>query len=63
MGNRLFKAVRVFRGLTQCELARTIGRSQPWLSQVESGKRLPQPEEARKLAEILKITEADIRGW
>jgi|WetSurMetagenome_2_1015567.scaffolds.fasta_scaffold1106696_2 DNA-binding XRE family transcriptional regulator len=54
---RRLKSIRVLYGLKQSELAAHIGRSQTRLSFVESGKLLPQPEEARKIAEILKAYE------
>ena len=53
------KAFRILYGLKQEELARIVGRSQPWLSLVEGGKLLPQEDEAEKIAKALKIdTEA-----
>ena len=52
------KAFRILYGLKQEELARIVGRSQPWISLVEGGKLLPQREEAKKIARALKVDPA-----
>ena len=57
MQNKVLKCMRVLRGYRQRELAKQVGRSQPWLSLVEQAKLEPQHEEARKLAKILQIDE------
>ncbi len=49
------KAVRILHGLKQKELARKVGRSQPWMSRVENGELLPQRKEVEKMAKELKI--------
>ncbi len=52
------RAFRVLYGLNQEELARIVGRSQAWVSRVERGQLLPQREQAKKLAKVLKVDPA-----
>ena len=52
------RAFRVLYGLNQEELARIVGRSQAWVSRVERGQLLPQKEQARKIAKVLKTDPA-----
>ncbi len=52
------RAFRVLYGLNQEELARIVGRSQAWVSRVERGQLLPQEEQARKIAKVLKTDPA-----
>ena len=54
------KITRVIHGLKQEDLAQQIGRSQSWLSRVESGKLLPQRAEAEKIAEALSHNLSDL---
>ena len=56
----ILKAIRVLHGFSQEELAQRVDRSQAWLSKVETGKLLPQREEAEKMAEALKHDLADL---
>jgi transcriptional regulator with XRE-family HTH domain len=51
---RKLKAARVLYGFKQSELAKAVGRSQAWLSLVESGKIIPQNTEYCKLEHILQ---------
>ena len=49
------KIHRVIAGLSQYEVARAIGRSQPWLSLVERGFVIPNKPERRRLCKILGV--------
>lgn len=55
----LMKAKRELLGLKQRDLAALVGRSRTWLSAVERGVLLPQPEEQRKLERILDGPDGD----
>lgn len=46
---------RRLSGLSQWELARRVGRTQPWISQIEAGHITPTYKDAKKLARVLKI--------
>lgn len=50
------KAARVLNGLTQEDLAVAIGKQQPWVSLVESGRMLPTKSEAADIAKVLQVT-------
>ena len=50
---RRLKSMRVLHGLKQSELAKAISRSQAWVSLVETGKLIPQPEQLRQIRKIL----------
>ena len=55
--------VRVFRehrGLTQAELADTVGISVPYLSQIEARRRRPSTAVLRRLATRLGVTIDDL---
>ncbi len=54
---RLLKALRVLRGMKQDDLAAAVGRSQTWVSFVETGRILPAPEQTRKIAQALDLDE------
>ncbi len=49
------RAVRVLEGFNQETLGKQVGKSQSWVSRVESGKLLPEREEAERIAEVLRI--------
>jgi transcriptional regulator with XRE-family HTH domain len=49
---RLFRALR---GLSQAEVAHSIGRSQAWLSQIERGYLEPSSSDLDKLALALRV--------
>ncbi len=46
--------------LTQNELARRIGRSSGYLSQLINGERCPSPETRRRLMEALGVSDFDV---
>ena len=48
-------AARVYRGLTQHELAEEIGKSQSWLSLVESGLLDPDRSIAKEIGAALRV--------
>ena len=53
--NYPMKAARVLNGLTQEDLAEAIGKQQPWMSLVESGRMLPTKSEAADIAKVLRV--------
>lgn len=55
-------AVRKWRGITQVELANTVGISQGALSDIEGGRREPSAELAEKLAMALDVPTPWIAG-
>ncbi len=58
-GERL-RRLREARGLSQRALARLVGKSSPWITQLETGQRwrgkLPPHDDLRDLAEVLGVT-------
>jgi transcriptional regulator with XRE-family HTH domain len=55
------KRLRKAKGLTQQEVAENIGMSQPaQVSQWESGRRAPNPENLRRLAAFFSVAVADL---
>ena len=46
--------------LTQNELARRIGRSSGYLSQLINGERCPSPETRRRLMQVLGVSDFDV---
>lgn len=57
-GVSLLKALRRWRGLPQTALAKTLGVGQGFMSDLESGRRRPSGELAKKLAHALSVPEA-----
>ena len=51
---------RKHRGLTQTALAANVGRSQPYLAQIETGKRVGDVVLYAKLAAALRLTIEDL---
>ena len=54
-GNRLIKALRKWRGMTQMQLAFKTGLAQGYLSDLESGRRTGTDETLKLIAEKLEI--------
>lgn len=55
--------LRKASGLTLVELAKKTGLSQPYLSQIENGKRgIPDPEIIKKIADCLTADYFDLMG-
>ncbi len=52
---RALRAARVLSGFTQEDLAEAIGKQQPWVSLVESGRMLPTKSEAAEIAKVLQV--------
>lgn len=50
------------RGLSQAALATEIGCKQPYLAQLEQGRRKGTRDTFRRLAEVLRITLDDLEG-
>lgn len=59
-GENRVKVWREHRGLTQQALADKAGLSKPYVSQIESSKRLPSAKAYRSLADALGIEVADL---
>ena len=62
----LGEAIRYFRNeldLSLRELAKKIGISAPFLSDIESGKRCPSEETLRGLAKALKVRVEELRQY
>lgn len=54
--NRNLKSARALKGLTQADLAKRIGRSQSWLSQVEQGTSQPSEVDQALICRALRVT-------
>ena len=61
--NMNIKNFRVFRGITQQELAYRLGKSKNVISNWERGDNSPNPDEIEKLCSILNVTPNQIFGW
>lgn len=60
-GASLVKAIRLWRGVSQAELAALAGLSQGFLSDLENRRRKRTPEVGRKLAQALNIPDDWLR--
>jgi transcriptional regulator with XRE-family HTH domain len=58
-GMRL-RGVRLRAGATQQDLARAVGSAASCISQYEAGKRMPDLEAARRMADALGVTVDDL---
>ncbi|MFZ9502193.1 MAG: helix-turn-helix domain-containing protein [Beijerinckiaceae bacterium] len=54
-GDRLLKALRKWRGVTQTELAEKTGLAQGYLSDLESGRRTGAPATLKLIAQALDV--------
>ena len=61
--NMNIRNFRQFRGITQQEMARRLGKSKNVISNWERGDNSPNPDEIVKLCEILEVTPNQIFGW
>jgi DNA-binding XRE family transcriptional regulator len=59
-GENPIKVWREYRGLNQQQLAEMVGISTPYLSQIETGKRMGTAEVLLTIARALKVTIDDI---
>ncbi len=59
-GESPVRAWREQRGLTMAALAERAGIAQPYLSQIETGKRDGTAQTMKKLAEALNVTVDDL---
>jgi DNA-binding XRE family transcriptional regulator len=57
-GDRLLKALREWKGMTQSSLAKSSGVSQGFLSDIESGKRVASADTLARIANALELPEA-----
>jgi DNA-binding XRE family transcriptional regulator len=56
-GDRLLKALREWKGMTQSSLAKSSGVSQGFLSDIESGKRVASADTLARIANALELPE------
>ena len=61
--NMNIKNFRQFRGITQQEIARRLGKSKNVISNWERGDNSPNPDEIMELCKILEVTPNQIFGW
>lgn len=54
------RELRIKQGISQTDLARRIGIAEPNLSSIERGRLMPWPKVKRKLARVLKTTQAEL---
>ena len=57
------KKYRIFRRITQQEVADHIGKSKGVISNWERGDNQPSPDEVEKLCKLFHITPNEIYGW
>ncbi len=57
-GDRLLRALRLWRKMTQGELARRAGLAQGYVSDLESGRREGTSETLKSLARALEVNES-----
>lgn len=60
MLNRALRLLRTYHQLTQVELAKRLGISNSYLSEIESGEKPPQLELLKKYSEIFKMPTSSI---
>lgn len=57
------KNFRLYRGLSQLELANRVGRTVNVISNWELGKNAPDPDSIELICKILEITPNELFGW
>lgn len=62
-GDNPIRVWRAYRGMTQAALAAQAGIGQPFLSQLENGKRSPSIALARRIARALALDIEEIIDW
>jgi DNA-binding XRE family transcriptional regulator len=55
-GESPVKVWRAFRGITQDQLAKKVGVSKPYISQIETGKRVGKTNILKSIADVLDLT-------
>ena len=55
------KMVRMQRGFRQFDVARQVGISEPYMSKLETGRKMPKGDLLCRIAEIIGVTEDDLR--
>lgn len=53
---KIIKQKRIDLGISQNQLAKLVGVSQPFINEIESGRKSPSVEILFKLCEVLDIT-------
>lgn len=61
--NENIKNFRVFRGITQSELAAHLNKSKGAISNWERGDNMPNLDEVERLCQIFNVTPNQIFGW
>jgi transcriptional regulator with XRE-family HTH domain len=59
---RNLRRIRELRAWSQVDLSQKTGIAQRTISELESGRRSPQPRTTRKLARALKVDPAELIG-
>ena len=57
------KNYRIFRGMSQSNLAALLGKSKNTISTWERGDNMPNPDDVERICQILNITPNQIFGW
>lgn len=57
------KKFRIFRRITQQEVANSLGKSKGVISNWERGDNQPSPDEVEKLCSLFKVTPNEMFGW
>ena len=57
------KKFRIFRRITQQEVANSLGKSKGVISNWERGDNQPSPDEVEKLCSLFKVTPNGMFGW
>lgn len=57
------KKFRIFRRITQQEVANSIGKSKSVISNWERGDNQPSPDEVEKLCSLFNVTPNEMFGW
>ena len=53
--NEVLRLLRIAKGYSISEMAEKLGKSQPFISRIESGQKTPSDELLRKYSEVLHI--------
>jgi ribosome-binding protein aMBF1 (putative translation factor) len=59
-GQNPIKIYRKYRGMTQAELADAVKTGVPYISNLETGARMPGPSILRRLGAVLKVDPEDL---
>lgn len=62
MSGRMIKAVRVYKQMTQAEMAEKVGVSRQTMVSIENEAVVPNPELLKKLEAVFDVSLADIEA-